>query len=78
MNGQPEYEDCLVVRLPTTVTLLDWQEKVTVTYRLPQELAPLSFSFFPAADGKAVASFTEPSSGLENSQNVVEFAPTEK
>ena len=72
-----ETEDCLVVRSQTAVTVLNWEGRVERTYRLPQELQSAWFSFFPAANGKAVATFNDGrgSSGSQYSMNVVEFSP---
>jgi hypothetical protein len=75
-NRPPETEDCLVIRSPGTVTVLDWQDKVERTYRLPSELSDRWFSFFPAANGKAVATDYD-HFRLQHrplSYNVVEFA----
>ncbi len=75
-NRQPESEDCLVVRSPDTVTVLDWQDRVEKTYRLPAELKNTGFTFYPAANGKAVATFFDRSGQSSYSDNVVEFAAT--
>jgi len=75
-NRPEETEDCLVVRSPDTVTVLDWQDKVEKTYHLPSELSDTWFSFFPAANGKAVATYYDHfrPQRLPLSYNVVEFA----
>ncbi len=75
-NRPEETEDCLVVRSADTVTVLDWQDKVEKTYHLPSELSDTWFSFFPAANGKAVATYYDHfrPQRLPLSYNVVEFA----
>jgi hypothetical protein len=75
-NRQPESEDCLVVRSPDTVTVLDSQDRVEKTYRLPAEMKNVLFSFYPAANSKAVATFFDRSGQSSYSDNVVEFAAT--
>jgi hypothetical protein len=73
-NSQPEQEDCLVVRSPDTLTVLDSQDRVEKTYRLPAELKNTGFTFYPTANGKAVATFFDRARYSSNSYNVVEFA----
>jgi hypothetical protein len=73
-NRQPEYEECVVVRSADAVTVLDWQDRVQKTYRLPTELRNTQFTFYPAANGKAVATFFDRGRFSSNSDNVVEFA----
>jgi hypothetical protein len=75
-NRRPEFDDCLVVRSPDTATVLDWQDRVEKTYRLPTELKDTWFTFYPAANGKAAAAFYDHfrPQRFPLSFNVVEFA----